>query len=713
MGRSHRIIRNVGEEIMRISQLDERARYNDNDTDWDMYDEDGNFLAQIAGEPSEESAIAHYNNHEYMNHESEELAAKAVAVTYYPKEGKSPHKKGTKKYNAHMAAMHAEGYKVLPPMDSKYVERDGLEGPFTTLSGKVVYYDPKEGKYYDPDTDMYMSYDEWNAHNSDQSGMTEWVQEPHEGQKWTGQERNFIHDLCKRHDGIQMQWPKPQTGADGIKGPSPLWDEGNIMSNDADLQKLMSWVEQNKHDVESYFRSDFRVYSKDENGKRQGQSDGNQILSNINAKIAGESLELSELMINEVPWHRTHTVGNTTTSVNSRTGGIKATQVVGNPAGAHTVRSVNNHFNADGSQGQASATTTIGNNKVSVSGQIGGGSDPKITIKPIVKPKVNASKVREETEYSDKQIKMAFGILNDPRYRDGNYDGAYATIEKVAKGLARHPSVRNALKRANESVSLTNEEKAELNEIWPYLITQAATKIPPITYAGAGIAVADLATQAIDWIRSQIKSEDVAEGSFWGRDDMVKKMKDDEKARGMKRFRKTKDGATHGHSTSDPKEWKKLIANGYEEVTEDDKDDKAKDDKAKDDKAKDDKAKDNTPNDIEGFDPQTAMAIKQLKAKYPHADNIMSALMSQTSQTLQNQFKGDKRRDAQDKKQDELDKEHNEKFLDMEMRLVNLIKNNNLKENGHIAGEVAANDLHQKATQVIEKAKWQANNKYK
>jgi len=24
--------------------------------------------------------------------------------------------------------------------------RSGLEGPFSTLSGKVVYYDPKEGK---------------------------------------------------------------------------------------------------------------------------------------------------------------------------------------------------------------------------------------------------------------------------------------------------------------------------------------------------------------------------------------------------------------------------------------------------------------------------------------------------------------------------------------------------------------------------------------
>jgi|TARA_R110002167_G_scaffold206075_2_gene410104 glycerol-3-phosphate cytidylyltransferase-like family protein len=112
--------------------------------------------------------------------------------------------------------------------------------------------------------------------------VNEWVQEPHEGQKWTGQEINFIQDLCKRHDGIQMQWPKPQTGADGIKGPSPLWDKGNIMSNDADLQKLMTWVEQNKHDVQEYFKSEFRVYGKDND---DGQSDGNQILSNIMSKI--------------------------------------------------------------------------------------------------------------------------------------------------------------------------------------------------------------------------------------------------------------------------------------------------------------------------------------------------------------------------------------------------------------------------------------------
>jgi len=86
-------------------------------------------------------------------------------------EGKSPHKKGTAKYKAHMAAMHAEGYKVMPPMDDKYQPRDGLEGPFSTLSGKVVYYDPKEGSYYDPDTDIYMTYDEFQNYDNDYSGM--------------------------------------------------------------------------------------------------------------------------------------------------------------------------------------------------------------------------------------------------------------------------------------------------------------------------------------------------------------------------------------------------------------------------------------------------------------------------------------------------------------------------------------------------------------
>lgn len=36
----------------------------------------------------------------------------------------------------------------------------GLEGPFRFKSGKILYYDPKEGKYYDRSTDMYIDNDE-------------------------------------------------------------------------------------------------------------------------------------------------------------------------------------------------------------------------------------------------------------------------------------------------------------------------------------------------------------------------------------------------------------------------------------------------------------------------------------------------------------------------------------------------------------------------
>ena len=57
-----------------------------------------------------------------------------------------------------------EGYYEMPSIDKeRYTEMPGLEGPFQTRAGKVVYYDPKEGAYYDRDTDMYMTYDEFKA----------------------------------------------------------------------------------------------------------------------------------------------------------------------------------------------------------------------------------------------------------------------------------------------------------------------------------------------------------------------------------------------------------------------------------------------------------------------------------------------------------------------------------------------------------------------
>jgi hypothetical protein len=67
-----------------------------------------------------------------------------------------------------------EGHKVLPNIDKeRYTEIPGLEGPFQTMSGKPIYYDPKEGAYYDRDTDMYLTYAEFKALDDDYKGMNE------------------------------------------------------------------------------------------------------------------------------------------------------------------------------------------------------------------------------------------------------------------------------------------------------------------------------------------------------------------------------------------------------------------------------------------------------------------------------------------------------------------------------------------------------------
>ena len=62
------------------------------------------------------------------------------------------------------------GYKVIAGKDEmdmmrmKYGARDGLEGPFN-FSGRVLYYDNKEGAYYDPTTDFYVGQSEMDGIN--------------------------------------------------------------------------------------------------------------------------------------------------------------------------------------------------------------------------------------------------------------------------------------------------------------------------------------------------------------------------------------------------------------------------------------------------------------------------------------------------------------------------------------------------------------------
>jgi len=53
----------------------------------------------------------------------------------------------------------------MDEMRTKYGPRKGLEGPFN-FSGRVLYYDTKEGSYYDPRTDFYVAQDEMTSiHN--------------------------------------------------------------------------------------------------------------------------------------------------------------------------------------------------------------------------------------------------------------------------------------------------------------------------------------------------------------------------------------------------------------------------------------------------------------------------------------------------------------------------------------------------------------------
>lgn len=55
------------------------------------------------------------------------------------------------------------GYRVIPKMDERWQPRRGLEGPFQYANGSVLYYDPREGRYWDPTTDFYLTHDEHAA----------------------------------------------------------------------------------------------------------------------------------------------------------------------------------------------------------------------------------------------------------------------------------------------------------------------------------------------------------------------------------------------------------------------------------------------------------------------------------------------------------------------------------------------------------------------
>ena len=56
------------------------------------------------------------------------------------------------------------GYRILGQREEKFQPRKGLEGPFD-FSGRILYYDVKQGQYYDPTTDFYVDREEMDFIN--------------------------------------------------------------------------------------------------------------------------------------------------------------------------------------------------------------------------------------------------------------------------------------------------------------------------------------------------------------------------------------------------------------------------------------------------------------------------------------------------------------------------------------------------------------------
>ena len=99
--------------------------------------------------------------------------------------------------------------------------------------------------------------------------------------------------------------------------------------------------------------------------------------------------------------------------------------------------------------------------------------------------------------FTSQQIKQAYGIANDPRYKGGNYDGAVKAIEKIAKGLSKHPDVANVLMRTNEEFKVRFTDPANKKKFH-------------IVYRSKGEAEAKMAQLKKDGVKQiEIVSEDL------------------------------------------------------------------------------------------------------------------------------------------------------------------------------------------------------------
>jgi len=122
---------------------------------------------------------------------------------------------------------------------------------------------------------------------------------------------------------------------------------------------------------------------------------------------------------------------------------------------------------------------------------------------------------------SSADIKKAYGILNDPRYKQGNYSGAAKAIDKLSPGLSNHPDVKNAMKRANETLDLpatgdttTSNASQELDEIVEEESTDEMFSTRSLGLKGASKRSRDKAREKNKDSEKTKKKEDLDEAAF-------------------------------------------------------------------------------------------------------------------------------------------------------------------------------------------------------
>jgi len=476
-----------------------------------------------------------------------------------------------------------EGYYKLPDYDTdKYQERDGLEGPFPTKSGKVLYYDPKEGMYYDPDTDMFITYDEFRQYDGydesieeyDAKGMNKYgisavhkdgkfsafrngkmvggpfdtIEQLADFQKksienesyspWTStnkhpetmnrRELEQEIEIFKQQEKVHALDPGEQAQLDSLYYYLENLKDGEYDDLHKEFDELVG-IEENDTQQElplpvnyTFTKTDF-LDNEAENmhtenavelammfGTEEEQKRMNMIMTAHNTRgyiLPDEQEERDALVRKYYPMLEdvVSEEDNTYTVVHAKHGKeeIKAPSsyaaakkfadmkklknTAGVDAHLHTKeddpnkwpgdKKVDNDPNIDITTGKPKPRTVMGVNVLNLQDKIDAKKDqiamakrnaPKsgLTTKDVPKLEKELADLMKKSNdgslgFDDKQIKQAFGILNDPRYKQGNYSGAVATIEKIAKGLSKHPSVANALKRANEDINESNTGKVQ------------------------------------------------------------------------------------------------------------------------------------------------------------------------------------------------------------------------------------------------------------